>query len=145
MHNPRSLGLTFFCIIFTVAMAACGKQEVPAPESPSPPARAVQAPQPSAPASTAMAASVVQGWQGTWFGPEGMSLTLVAKENAKYEVTIDETQTFEGVAGPDYIAFERDGVQERIKATDGEATGMKWLADESNCLTIKEGEGYCRK
>lgn len=145
MHSPRPLEPKSFCIIFALAMAACGKQEVPAPENTNPTARAVQAPQPSALVSTGLATSVIQGWQGIWFGPEGMSLTLVAKENSKYEVTIDETQTFEGVAGPDYIAFERDGIQERIKATDGEATGMKWLADESNCLTIKDGEGYCRK
>lgn len=74
-----------------------------------------------------------------------MSLTLVPKENSKYAVTMEDERTFEGTAGPDYIVFERDGIQERIKATDGEGTGMKWLADESNCLTVKEGEGYCRR
>jgi len=24
------------------------------------------------------------------------------------------------------------------------ASGMKWLSDKSNCLTIRYGEGYCR-
>jgi hypothetical protein len=33
---------------------------------------------------------------------------------------------------------------ESIRATDGPATGMKWLSDKSNCLTIRSGEGYCR-
>ena len=33
---------------------------------------------------------------------------------------------------------------ETITATDGEATGMKWLLDKQNCLTVRSGEGYCR-
>lgn len=118
------------------------------PASDTPPAHTLEPALPSAPASAAVAPSVVQGWHGTWIGPEGTSLTLVAKENSKYVVTIEDldgVRTFEGAAGPDYIAFERDGIQERIKATDGEGTGMKWLAAESNCLTVKEGEGFCRK
>ena len=29
-------------------------------------------------------------------------------------------------------------------ATDGDATGMKWLAGKARCLTVRVGEGYCR-
>lgn len=76
-----------------------------------------------------------------------MALELVAKPGSKYEITIidsDREDTYEGVEGPDVIYFERNGIKEQIRPTDGEATGMKWLADKSICLTIKEGEGYCR-
>jgi len=35
-------------------------------------------------------------------------------------------------------------VTESIRATDGEQTGMKWLREKANCLTVRSGEGYCR-
>lgn len=153
MRFFRSLGLTSVGIAVIVTIVACGKQdEMPAADIPPPrtlePAPVTQPALSSAPASAVVTPDVVQKWNGTWIGPEGTALTLVAKENSKYIVTIEDldgVRTFEGTAGPDYITFERDGVQERIKATDGEGTGMKWLADESNCLTVKESEGFCRK
>jgi len=40
--------------------------------------------------------------------------------------------------------FERDGLQESIRPTNGDETGMKWLAGKKNCLTVRPGEGYCR-
>ena len=27
---------------------------------------------------------------------------------------------------------------------NGVETGMKWLSDKSNCLTVRSGESYCR-
>ncbi len=57
---------------------------------------------------------------------------------------LDGEQTYEGVGDADRIYFERNGTPEQIRATDGEATGMKWLADKATCLTVREGEGYCR-
>jgi hypothetical protein len=42
------------------------------------------------------------------------------------------------------VQFERAGRPEVLRHTDGEATGMKWLADKTNCLTINPGDGYCR-
>jgi len=39
------------------------------------------------------------------------------------------------------IQFDGNGVTESIRATNGRATGMKWLGDKSNCLTIRPGEG----
>jgi hypothetical protein len=140
MHFPRPLALTVIALL-ACAVAACGKQKPAVPVA-----------QPAAPASSASAVTpapgVVQGWMGTWLGQEGMVLTLTAKQDTKVDVLIvdlDGERRFEGVASFDHIQFERDGIQERIMATDGEATGMKWLANESNCLTVKEGEGYCRK
>jgi hypothetical protein len=31
-----------------------------------------------------------------------------------------------------------------LHRTDGARTGMKWLADKRDCLTVAFGEGYCR-
>ena len=28
--------------------------------------------------------------------------------------------------------------------TDGDATGLKYLAGKKDCLTVEPGEGYCR-
>lgn len=102
---------------------------------------------PASAASAAPAPSALQGWLGTWHGPEGTSLKLVAIPDSRYEVVIrnlDGERSFQGVGASDHIEFERDGRKERIIATDGYATGMKWLAGKSNCLTVTKGEGYCR-
>lgn len=139
MHFPR-FPTTMVVAFMACAVAACGKQDPVAPVA--------AAAAPASAASAAPAPSVVQGWMGTWIGQEGMVLTLTARQDGKVDVLIvdlDGERRFEGVVASDHIRFERDGTQEKIKATNGEATGMKWLADESNCLTVKEGEGFCRK
>jgi hypothetical protein len=85
-------------------------------------------------------------WLGQWTGPEGTFLRLEGGQG-KYTVTIqnlDGPRSFQGSASAGTVTFERDGVVETIHATDGAATGMKWLADKSDCLTIRTGEGYCR-
>jgi hypothetical protein len=85
-------------------------------------------------------------WLGRWNGPEGTYLEI-AGGNGAYEVTVkdlDRARTFSGSAVGDGIEFHRDGATELLRATDGDATGMKWLAGKKNCLTIKAGEGYCR-
>ncbi len=44
----------------------------------------------------------------------------------------------------DQIEFDRDGVT-GIPARDRRrGTGMKWLSDKADCLTIRYGEGFCR-
>lgn len=86
-------------------------------------------------------------WQGEWNGVEGTFLRLVLQPGGRYRVIVknlDGERSFDGVAHADHIVFERDGVQERLRATDGAGTGMKWLADKSTCLTVRAGEGYCR-
>ena len=138
MHPWQAITTTAVaCLVF---VAACGKREQTAPiAQPDPP--------PSS-ASAVLAPGAFHGWLGTWIGPEGTFLKLVAKPDSTYEITIknlDGERTFEGVGGSAHIDFERDGARERIRATDGKATGMKWLADKSKCLTVKTGEGYCRE
>ena len=136
MHFWKSIATLVICSVFA---AACEKTEKPT---------LVELPaSPAASAPTKAVPHAPQGWLGTWIGQEGMALELVAKPDSKYGITIihsDGKDTYEGVGGADVIYFERNGIKEQIRATDGEATGMKWLADKSTCLTIREGEGYCR-
>jgi hypothetical protein len=85
-------------------------------------------------------------WLGQWTGPEGTFLRLEGGKG-RYEITIqnlDGPRTFQGSAVGAQIQFERDGVKETIHATNGVETGMKWLSDKLDCLTVRPGEGYCR-
>jgi hypothetical protein len=85
-------------------------------------------------------------WLGRWDGPEGTYLEL-SKNGDKYVVVIqdlDGAKKFEGSGDGHRIRFTRDGKTEFISAGDGEAAGMKWLADKKNCLLTKKGEGWCR-
>lgn len=85
-------------------------------------------------------------WLGAWHGPEGTSLRIDGS-NGNYELLItdlDGTRRYNGVAAADGIAFRRNGEEQVLRATDGEGTDMKWLADRSDCLAIRPGEGYCR-
>jgi hypothetical protein len=92
------------------------------------------------------APAITEQWLGTWYGPEGTSLKLSVNQG-EYVLSIqnlDGPRTFDAIAINNQIQFERDGHQEFIIATDGAKTGMKWLSEKSNCLTIRYGEGYCR-
>ena len=85
-------------------------------------------------------------WLGAWRGPEGTALRIDGS-NGNYELIItdlDGSRRFSGVAAADGIAFRRGGEEFVLRATDGEGTGMKWLADKSDCLSTHPGEGYCR-
>ena len=85
-------------------------------------------------------------WVGRWTGPEGTYLDI-AGTNGVYQIVIkdlDAARTFSGSAVGERIEFRRGQATESLQATNGDATGMKWLAGKSNCLTIRLGEGYCR-
>jgi hypothetical protein len=85
-------------------------------------------------------------WIGQWNGPEGTSLKITGG-NGKYEIIIqnlDGPQNYTGISIDNGIQFERNGIMEKIEATNGAETGMKWLSEKSNCLTIHKGEGFCR-
>ena len=85
-------------------------------------------------------------WIGRWNGPEGTYLAIAGADGA-YEITIkdlDTARTFTGAAVGGHIEFRRDGILETLTATNGDQTGMKWLAGKTTCLTVKPGEGYCR-
>ncbi len=101
----------------------------------------------SADSTTAtIAAPVTDAWVGQWTGPEGTFLRI-AGAHGEYEITIqnlDGPSRYQGNAVDGQIQFERNGTKESIHPTNGADTGMKWLAEKSNCLTIRAGEGYCR-
>jgi len=85
-------------------------------------------------------------WLGQWNGPEGTFLRLAGGQGT-YQITIqnlDGPRDFKGITVGRQIEFERDGRKESIQATGGAGTGMKWLVDQSNCLRVRLGEGYCR-
>ena len=69
-----------------------------------------------------------EAWLGRWNGPVGTYLLLSRKADL-YKVKIQSL----------------DGKVERIKAGSGKETEMKWLLEKTDCLIIKEGEGFCRK
>lgn len=85
-------------------------------------------------------------WVGRWDGPEGTYLSI-SKQRDRFTLEIadlDGPRTYNALNVGDHFEFERNGKVERIRATDGRQTGMKWLEGKSDCLTIKPGEGYCR-
>ena len=119
-------------IIFS--MMACKDRSMEATPAPAP------APAPAQNYST------TDKWLGQWNGPEGTFLKLSGGAG-KYEIIIqnlDGPKTYSGISLENGIQFERNGVLEKIRATNGEETGMKWLTEKQNCLTINRGEGFCR-
>src|SRR5688572_1076456 len=85
-------------------------------------------------------------WVGRWNGPEGTFLRIDGG-TGNYEVTIqdlDGPRTYRAFAAGDVIRFQRNGIDESIRRTNGAETGMKWLSEKTDCLTIREGEGFCR-
>lgn len=134
--------------LLLLSLAACQPQAQPAapPAAKAPPAAPVAPPAPPPPDMAPAAATGTDAWIGKWMGPEGTFLD-VEKSDAGYQLTIsdlDGLKFFQGKRAGEAIEFERKGKTESLKATDGKATGMKWLADKSNCLTIHAGEGFCR-
>ena len=88
-------------------------------------------------------------YTGRWIGVEGMVLDVAPTATAgHYALTmqwdLDNKGKFDGVATGDTIAFDRGGVRETLRPTNGDATGLKYLARKTDCLTVKPGEGYCR-
>jgi hypothetical protein len=88
-------------------------------------------------------------WVGRWRGVEGLNLVISkGKEAGTYRLamqySLDDKGTFDGKGTTQGIAFTRPDGDQLLRATDGEATGLKYLAGKKDCLTVKAGEGYCR-
>ncbi len=87
---------------------------------------------------------------GRWVGVEGMVLNIAAKPGGgvtmdmRWGLDRDMVGKLDGSVTAEGLRFMRNGVAETAVMTDGKATGMKWLADKTTCLTVKPGEGYCR-
>ncbi len=88
-------------------------------------------------------------YTGRWIGVEGTVLDIAPTDTpGHYALTmqwdLDNKGTFDGTATGDTIAFERGGIRETLRPTNGDATGLKYLFGKTDCLTVKPGEGYCR-
>ena len=92
-------------------------------------------------------------WVGKWIGVEGLNLTIAKDDSIgrghyiltmQYGLDADDSGTFKGEAAEDGIAFTRPDGPQLLRAGDGPATGLKWLADKKDCLVVDTGEGYCR-
>lgn len=99
--------------------------------------------------TTPEAIARADGWVGRWRGVEGLNL-VVAQGDApgRYRLdmqySLDDRGVFDGVATDEGIAFSRPDGAQVLKAGDGKATGLKWLAGKRDCLIVKPAEGYCR-
>lgn len=89
------------------------------------------------------------GLVGRWNGVEGMYLVVTnAAVPGHYMLEmqwdLDHKGRFAGAARGNTIEFDRNGVLETLRAVDGDATGLKYLAGKKRCVMVKTGEGYCR-
>lgn len=135
MKRTHCHGVWMVGLVWAGVLAGC--QDRPANDRSAPPAN---------PSDIAKAAPAPDRWLGTWNGPEGTFLRLAGGGGA-YDITVqnlDGPRTFKGTAVGDRIEFERDGTKESVRATGGVETGMKWLSEKKDCLTVRSGEGYCR-
>lgn len=88
-------------------------------------------------------------WVGRWKGVEGTYLVVSKGASAgaytlEMQYTLDDKGSFNGTATETGIAFERPDGKQELRASNGDATGLKYLAGKKDCLKVKDGEGYCR-
>ena len=86
---------------------------------------------------------------GRYVGVEGMYLIVGPGDaEGRYQLEmqwdLDHRGRFIGTRDGKSIMFVRDGVRRTLRPTTGAATGLKYLADKTDCLTVMPGEGYCR-
>lgn len=152
-------------IVAALLLSACGANErrsegaatqadiensaatpLPAPARPRAPSP-TPTPTPT-PSATATATLGANHYLGRWIGVEGMFLNVT--EPAQGEVRLemqydlDNKGTYAGTITPEGIRFQRNGETLLLRPSDGDATGLKWLAGKKDCLTVKPSEGYCR-
>ena len=131
-----------FALSAVALLTACDKaKEAPKPAPPSVQAALVPETPPT------------DQWVGKWIGVEGLNLTIAKDDSIgrghylltmQYGLDADDAGTFKGEAAEDGIAFTRPDGPQLLRAGDGAATGLKWLADKKDCLIVATGEGYCR-
>ena len=143
-----------------LATAGCSRSGTTSTDSPAAdaPANAVAADdRNAAPRGNAarVAAPVTPGkdaFLGRWIGVEGMYLDIASgTAPGTYRLTMQWDLDHHGIFVGHWteltaasIDFVRDGKPEVLRVTDGDATGLKYLAGKKDCLTVKPGEGYCR-
>jgi hypothetical protein len=101
---------------------------------------------PSADATTETART----YSGRWIGVEGMYLDVTptgattATLKMRWGLDADMEGRFPATVTRDGLRFTRDGETLLLRPSDGDATGLKWLAGKKDCLTVATDEGYCR-
>ncbi|MGB9097997.1 hypothetical protein [Erwinia sp.] len=114
---------------------------------------AAEKPAPAASEAPSASSSPAAGWVGKWVGVEGLSLTISKDEalgegnyllTMQYSLDATDKGTFKGKATPQGMTFTRPDGEHTLRAGDGAATGLKWLAEKKDCLVVQPGEGYCR-
>ena len=99
-------------------------------------------------AASADAATPETVFVGRWTGVEGTYLDVSARPGGgvvmEMQWDLDNKGDYEGTVRSDGLHFLRGGVDHVARRTDGDATGLKYLAGKKDCLTVKPGEGYCR-
>ncbi|WP_323145666.1 membrane lipoprotein lipid attachment site-containing protein [Pseudomonas marginalis] len=132
-----------FVLSALALLTACNQASTPAPKPAPPSVQATLVPETPS----------TDKWVGKWIGVEGLHLTIVKDDSVgrghylltmQYGLDADDSGTFKGEAAEDGIAFTRPDGPQLLRAGDGEATGLKWLADKKDCLIVATGEGYCR-
>jgi len=126
--------------------AACS-QATPGDEGHDEGRPATEAVQTSADAVPVPASVQAAAFSGHWGGVEGTYMTVTPLGTGGFEVVIadlDGPKTYAGDLQADGLHIERDGATLIIRPGDGEATGMKWLGDKTDCLIVAANEGYCR-
>lgn len=103
---------------------------------------------PATPPASADTTQTEAGYLGRWTGVEGMYLVVASKPGGGVTLDmqwdLDNKGTFDGSVTAEGLRFMRNGVAESAVHTDGDATGLKYLAGKQDCLTVKPGEGYCK-
>jgi len=140
--TPTTSGLAA-AVLAALGLAACSPSpaHAPAPDQTAPPTVTAPTQTQAPPASSAADALV-----GRWTGPEGTAL-VIAANGAAYQVTVtnlDGPRDFTGAPDPAGVRFTRDGQPLLIRKGSGAETGMKWLADKTDCVVVAANEGYCR-
>ncbi|MDK2761233.1 MAG: hypothetical protein KYX64_07715 [Sphingopyxis sp.] len=135
-----------------VVLTGCEKAEAPAPT----PAKTTMTDVPveTVPTETpadedpATAPHRFASWAGKWTGVEGMYVTIATAAPGKYKLDmqsdLDTKGTYEGSDSEHGIKFKRGGEELSLRRGSGDETGLKYLAGKTECLIVKNGEGYCR-
>ncbi|MDQ0742506.1 lipoprotein [Pseudomonas sp. W4I3] len=132
-----------FALSALALLAACDKTPK---ETPKPAPASVQA-------TLVPQTPPTDNWVGKWIGVEGLNMSIAKDDSVgrghylltmQYGLDADASGTFKGQATDDGIAFTRPDGPQVLRAGDGAATGLKWLADKKDCLIVAAGEGYCR-
>jgi len=155
---------TLALVLAVAALAACSDRQpaagttVPAEQAAAPATTPAEpaatstgpdaAPMPTTPPAPSDGAKVEADYLGRWTGVEGMYLVVASKPGGGVTLDmqwdLDNKGTFDGSVTAEGLRFMRNDIAETAVHTNGDATGLKNLAGKQDCLTVKQGEGYCR-